>query len=448
MPLLGGDASLFQTTVNRLDVVDGCSSPLVICNEVHRFMIASQLQELGIEPLRIILESSGRNTAPAVAVAALEALSHEDDPVLLVLPADHVIKDQDVFAHAMLTGASRAKKGDLVTFGIVPDKAATGFGYIRCVKDGRDVDVFPIAEFVEKPDRQTAEVYVNSGNFLWNSGMFMFRARVYLDQLGFFEPDIVESCRKAFDQARRDLDFLRLNPASFDVCPSDSIDYAVMEKTKNGVVVPLDAGWSDVGSWSALHGVREKDEHDNVCIGDVISHDTTHCYLHSSNRLVATVGLENHCVVETKDAVLVSPLDRVQEVKKIVERLAAQGREEALSHCKVFRPWGNYEGIDLGGRYQVKRITVYPGQVLSLQKHFHRSEHWIVVKGTALVTRGEEEIMLVEDQSTYIPLGTIHRLENPGKVNLELIEIQTGSYLGEDDIVRLEDIYGRGGENV
>jgi mannose-1-phosphate guanylyltransferase/mannose-6-phosphate isomerase len=441
--MMGGELSLLQSTIDRLRSIASCSEPIVVCNEAHRFMVAAQVQDLGVHPLQIMLESAGRNTAPAVAVAAMEALGHNGDAVLLVLPADHVIRDTLAFAGAVQSGYLRAVQNELVTFGTVPDKPETGFGYIRCGKNDSDADFFPVANFVEKPDAQTAEQYVESEDYLWNSGIFMFRASVYLQELKTFAPEMLEDCTKTFEHAQRDLDFLRLDAGYFEACLSDSIDYAVMEKTDNAVVVPLDAGWSDVGSWSALHEVRTKNDQDNVCIGDVVLEDSAHCYVHSTNRLVAGIGLDHHCVVETKDAVLIAPLDRVQDVKKIVDRLKSQGREEAESHCKVFRPWGNYEGIDLGDRYQVKRITVYPGQILSLQKHFHRSEHWILVKGTALVTRGDDEIMLVEDQSTYIPLGTIHRLENPGKVDLELIEIQTGSYLGEDDIVRLEDVYGR-----
>jgi mannose-1-phosphate guanylyltransferase/mannose-6-phosphate isomerase len=333
----------------------------------------------------------------------------------------------------------------LVTFGIVPTQAETGFGYIRKAGSADAEAAWPVARFVEKPDLQTAQAYISSGEYLWNSGMFMFRASAFLDELARHQPEMLASCRRALELGRQDLDFLRLDADAFAACPADSIDYAVMEKTDKATVVPMSCQWNDVGSWSALHEVRPKDDLGNACIGDVVAEDAKGCYLHSTSRLIAAVGLENIALVETRDAVLAAPLHRVQDVKRIVEALKGRGRDEADAHCKVFRPWGNYEGVDLGGRYQVKRITVYPGQILSLQKHYHRAEHWIVVKGTAIVTKGEEQIMLGEDQSTYIPLGTVHRLENPGKVNLELIEVQTGSYLGEDDIVRLEDVYGRGG---
>ncbi|UZP67529.1 mannose-1-phosphate guanylyltransferase/mannose-6-phosphate isomerase [Desulfovibrio mangrovi] len=446
MPMLGGKTSLLQATAGRTVAKAGISSPILVVNEEHRFMVASQMQEIGVHPSGIILEPVARNTAPAVAVAALTAMQQEDDPILLVLPADHYIKDNEAFLAAVDIGVASAQQGSLVTFGIVPDKPETGYGYIKRSAGGAGEGAAPIERFVEKPDRPTAEEYLASGDYLWNSGMFMFKASVFLAELERFNLSMLQACQAATSGARLDLDFVRLDKTAFSGCPSDSIDYAVLEKTDKAVVIPLSCGWSDVGSWSALQEVREKDANNNVCIGDVVAEDTKGCYLHSTNRLIATLGLENVALVETKDAVLAAPLDRVQDVKNIVATLSRDNREEVISHCRVFRPWGNYEGIDLGERYQVKRITVYPGQILSLQKHFHRAEHWVVVKGTALVTRGDEQILLSEDQSTYISLGTVHRLENPGKVNLELIEVQTGSYLGEDDIVRLDDVYGRSGD--
>lgn len=445
LPMLGGMNSLLQETVLRASrVAPGCF-PVVVTNEQHRFMVGAQLAESGVKAGSIILEPVARNTAPAVAVAALKAMSGGDDPILLVLPADHFIGDAVAFENAVKAGAKSAATGALVTFGIIPSQAETGYGYIRKSGHGGEDGVWAVEKFVEKPDLQTAEAYVSSGEYLWNSGMFMFRASAFLDELARHQPEMLDACRRALELGCQDLDFLRLDCDAFEACPADSLDYAVMEKTDRAMVVPLSCGWNDVGSWSALHEVLPKDENGNACIGDVVAEDIHGCYLHSTSRLVAAVGLDNIALVETKDAVLVAPLDRVQDVKSIVDTLRKSGREEADAHCKVFRPWGNYEGVDLGGRYQVKRITVYPGQVLSLQKHYHRAEHWIVVKGTAIVTKGDEKIMLSEDQSTYISLGTVHRLENPGKVNLELIEVQTGSYLGEDDIVRLEDVYGRDG---
>ena len=445
MPMLGDELSLLQVTALRAAEATESISSIVVTNEEYRFTVASQLQEQGMEPQSIILEPVGRNTAPAVAVAAIQALTVEDDPILLVLPADHYIKDTAAFSEAVSAGITCAEQGKLVTFGIVPEKPETGFGYIRKGEAVSDTGSFAVDSFVEKPSCEVAQQYLDSGEYLWNSGMFMFKASVFLQELEKYAPEILTACRASLSASKADLDFLRLDADSFALCPSDSIDYAVMEHTDKAVVLPLSCGWSDVGSWSALHEVRERDENQNVCIGDVMAQGAESCYLHSTNRLVAVVGLENTAIVETKDAILAAPLDRVQEVKQIVGALDTKGRSEALSHTKVFRPWGNYESIDDGKGYQVKRITVYPGQTLSLQKHFHRAEHWIVVRGTALVTRGEEELVLSENESTYIPLGVVHRLENPGKLNLELIEVQSGSYLGEDDIVRLDDVYGRTG---
>lgn len=443
MPMAGGELSLFQATVGRLDAIAEVNAPVVVCNEEHRFMIASQMQELGREPQGIILEPVGRNTAPAVGVAALGV--EELDPLLLVLPADHHITDAEALARAVEAGLPLALDGHLVTFGIVPSSPETGYGYIRTGSACGDSGAMQVERFVEKPDAPTAEKYLADGGYLWNSGMFLFKASAYLSELERLAPEMLEGCRAARRKGAEDLDFFRLDKDAFAACPADSVDYAVMEKTDKGAVVPLSCGWSDVGSWAALREVRGKDEGGNVSVGDVVVEDVSDCYLHSTGRLIAGLGLNGMAIIETKDAVLAAPLERVQDVKKMVGRLEEQGRDITQTHCRVYRPWGNYEGIDLGGRYQVKRITVYPGQQLSLQKHFHRAEHWVVVSGTAKVTRGEEEILLTEDQSTYIPLGTVHRLENPGKVDLELIEVQTGSYLGEDDIVRLSDVYGRTG---
>jgi mannose-1-phosphate guanylyltransferase/mannose-1-phosphate guanylyltransferase/mannose-6-phosphate isomerase len=365
----------------------------------------------------------------------------------MVLPADHNIEEVKALHEAIKTGLDLARNGYLITFGIVPKAPETGYGYIRKGQPlsgvGLSGEAVMISEFVEKPDAATAEGYLKSGEYCWNSGMFMFRADRVLAELERYVPDIVAACRKSVEEGRKDLDFFRLNKDSFAACPSDSIDYAVMEKTDSGAMIPLSAGWNDLGSWDALWQVGKKDEQGNVIHGDVLTHDVKNSFLHAESRMIAAVGLENHVVVETADAVLISPRERVQEVKKIVSQLKNVMREEAAIHKKVYRPWGSYEGIDLSDNFQVKRITVKPGARLSLQKHFHRAEHWVVVRGTAMVTKGEEEFILKEDESTYIPLGVIHRLENPGKIDLELIEVQSGSYLGEDDIVRYEDVYGR-----
>lgn len=413
-------------------------------------MVAAQLQAAGIEPRSIILEPEGRNTAPAVAIGALEAMSDGEDPVLLVLPADHLIKDAIAFAAAVHCGVDLAKKGNLVTFGISPSRPQTAYGYIlkgeplqvHPTEQIKDVLSYHVAAFVEKPERDIAITYLQSGRYLWNSGIFLFKASTYLEELEKFSPSMIQCCSRAHSLARRDLDFLRLD-SSFLECPSDSIDYAIMERTDRAAVIQLETVWSDVGSWSALHEASQKDDTENVLIGDVITEDVKNCYLHASNRLIAAVGLRDHVVVETKDAVLVAHIERAQEVQAVVARLKTAKRHEAYSHTKVYRPWGSYESVDVGERFQVKRIIVNPGSALSLQKHHHRAEHWIVVRGTARITKGDEEILLTEDQSTYVPLGTLHRLENPGRIPLELIEVQTGSYLGEDDILRLEDQYGR-----
>ncbi len=443
---LAGEQTMLQETVTRLQGLDALGAPLVVCNEHHRFLVAAQLSAIGVQPSAIVLEPVGRNTAPAVAVAALIACAGGEDPTLLVLPADHVITDSAALRAAVLSGTALAEAGSLLTFGIVPDKPETGYGYIRAgqpVGSRQPSAAFEVAQFVEKPDLATAQEYVCSGDYYWNSGMFMFRASTYLAELERFAPEMLVACRQAVAAAVADLDFTRLDAEAFAACPGDSIDYAVMEKTAAAVVIPLDAGWNDVGSWSALWEIGARDGDGNVIKGDVLARDVRNCYLHASSRLVAAVGVEDHVVIETGDAVLVAPKDRVQDVKAIVEQLKRDSRDEALLHRRVNRPWGTYECIDASERYQVKHITVHPGATLSLQMHHHRAEHWVVVKGTARVTRGDETLTLSENQSTYIPLGVTHRLENPGKIPLELIEVQSGSYLGEDDIVRFEDDYGR-----
>lgn len=442
LPLVD-ERTLVQNTIERLQGLDGIAEPIVICNEDHRFIIAEQMRAMGVSPAAIVLEPAGRNTAPAVAVAAMLAQRLGPEAELLVLPADHLIGDPAQFHDAVRQAAAHAAAGHLVTFGIVPSAPETGYGYILQGPALAGSTARAIERFVEKPDLATAETYVASGQYFWNSGMFVFRASSVLAELERLAPAIVESCRKALDLAGQDLDFLRLDRDAFAACPEDSVDYAVMERTDKGVMIPLACGWNDLGSWDALWQAGGKDEDGNVTRGDVVLCDVHDSYLHAETRLLAAVGLQNHIVVETSDAVLISPRDRVQEVKKIVDKLKAEQRIEAVSHKKVFRPWGHYESIGDGARYQVKRIVVTPGQVLSLQKHFHRAEHWVVVQGTAVVTRDSEEILLRENESVYLPLGAVHRLSNPGKIPLELIEVQVGSYLGEDDIVRFEDVYGR-----
>ncbi|WP_281645894.1 mannose-1-phosphate guanylyltransferase/mannose-6-phosphate isomerase [Parendozoicomonas sp. Alg238-R29] len=447
LPLVD-ENTMLQNTISRLEGLDAVASPVVIANEEHRFLVAEQLRQIGKSADAIILEPVGRNTAPAVALAALKitsehSCSEDNDPVLLVLAADHVILDIEAFHYAIATALSSAQDGKLVTFGIVPTSAETGYGYIQADRQDVNSAVMPVKQFVEKPDLATANQYVESGNYFWNSGMFMFKASRYLEELNQFGPDILSACQKAMAVQNTDLDFVRLDEEAFKACPDDSIDYAVMEKTTDAVVVPLDAGWSDVGSWSSLADISAKDAQGNSTIGDTLLHDTHNTYVRSDKKLIATVGVENLVITETDDAILVAHKDKVQDVKKVVEKLKEQDRSEVKLHRKVYRPWGSYDSIDQGERFQVKRITVKPGAQLSLQKHYHRAEHWIVVKGTALVTNGDEPILLTENQSTYISVGVVHRLENPGKFDLEMIEVQSGSYLGEDDIVRFEDTYGR-----
>ena len=442
LPLVN-DTTMLQDTITRLTGSPDIDHAMIICNDDYRFMVAEQVKETDISSNEIILEPIGRNTAPAIALAAFNAIRDGDDPVLLVLPADHVIADVDTFQSALQIGKQQSNDGKLVTFGIVPDLPETGFGYIKARTTGNEENCYAVDQFVEKPDAETAARYIADGHYYWNSGMFMFRASTYLDALKQHSPAIYAASEAAYKAAARDMDFIRVGKQEFETCPSDSIDYAVMEKVDNAVVIPVDIGWSDVGSWSALHDVGDVDAEGNTLIGDVKSGLTSNSYVRANNRLVVTLGVDNMIVVDTDDALLVANRDNVQDIKSIVEQLSAENREEVNLHKCVYRPWGHYQGIDSGLHYQVKRITVSPGAVLSLQMHHHRSEHWIVVSGTAKVTRGEEEFILSENESTYIPLGEKHRLENIGKIPLKLIEVQTGSYLGEDDIVRFEDIYGR-----
>jgi mannose-1-phosphate guanylyltransferase len=441
LPLADDQVSMLQATIQRLQGLD-VALPRLICNEEHRFIAAEQLRQLGMEHANILLEPVGRNTAPAIALAALQAVEGGQDPTLLVLAADHLIRDVESFQASIQSALPLAESGRLVTFGIVPTHAETGYGYIE---QGSELapGAYTVSRFVEKPDAATADEYLASSQYLWNSGMFLFRAQRYLEELERYRPDILSACRAALESADQDMHFTRVDAQAFAACPDDSIDYAVMEKTADAAVVPLDAGWSDIGAWSALWEVSTKDSQGNVCKGDVLAHDSRNTYLHAESRLVATVGVDDLVVVETKDAVLVAHKDRVQDVKKVVEQIKQDGRHEHMNHREVYRPWGVYDSIDNGERYQVKRITVKPGAKLSVQMHHHRAEHWIVVSGTARVTNGDKTYLVTENQSTYIPVGQIHALENPGVIPLELIEVQSGSYLGEDDIVRLEDRYGR-----
>ena len=446
LPLIGS-LSLFQETVNRFQSKKEFGPPILVCNEKHRFLVAEQMQSLAIEQSTILLEPVARNTAPATACAAFSAITTDPDAVLLVLPADHLVRDLDAFHQALALGATAAKKGSLVTFGIVPNKPEIGFGYIQRGEaqswSKHPNRVYAVEKFVEKPDLKTAINYLNSGSYLWNSGMFLFRADRYLEELKLYAPEMYNACQQAVHKVNVSFDFVRLDEESFSSCPKDSIDYAVMEKTDSAVVIPLQAGWNDIGSWSAIWEESQHDHDGNVIIGDVISEGCKNSFIRSDKRLVTAIGLKDIIIVETVDALFVAPKERVQDIKNVVNRLKQSKREEATTHQKVYRPWGSYESIDRSNRFQVKRITVNPGSILSLQLHHHRAEHWIVVKGTAKITRGDEVFVLGEDESTYIPLGTKHRLENPGKIPLELIEVQSGSYLGEDDIVRLDDKYGR-----
>lgn len=433
---LNGKETMLQATMKRLDSLN-IDTSVTICNEDHRFFVAEQLREIN-RLGSIILEPIGRNTAPAIALAALMA---EGDPLLLVLAADHVIQDEAAFTTAVIKAVALAEAGKLVTFGIMPSDPHTGYGYIR--KGDEVSGGYLVNKFIEKPSSDVAEEYLNAGDYLWNSGMFMFKASRYLDELKKFRPDIFDACVASTDGVESDLDFMRVNKASFIECPSDSVDYAVMEKTADAVVVEMDAGWSDIGSWASLWDISKKDKNGNVSHGDVILHGTNNSFIRTDGKLVTTVGVDNLIIVSTKDALMVAHKDSAQDVKIVVQKLKDGKRTEWELNREVCRPWGKYDAIDQGDQYQVKRITVYPGEKLSVQLHHHRAEHWIVVSGTAKVTNGDKTFLLSENESTYIPIGVVHALENPGKISLELIEVQSGSYLGEDDIVRFEDIYGR-----
>lgn len=438
-----GDATMLQQTASRLSELEH-QSPILICNEEHRFIAAEQMRLGGFDHSGIILEPVGRNTAPAIALAALQAINNAEngeEPLLLVLAADHVIENETTFIESVKKAQQSAVEDKLVTFGVVANTPETGYGYIKAGE--KQGDIFVVSEFVEKPDLETAKKYLSSNQYYWNSGMFLFKASRYLEELEKYEPEILKVCQQAIAKPSQDVEFIRVDADVFKTCPDKSVDYAIMEKTDSAVVVPLDAGWSDVGSFSALWAISEKDEYKNVIKGDVLVVDSTNNYIFAQNKLVSTVGVDNLVVIETKDAVLVANKDKVQDVKSIVNKLKETERTELKLHREVYRPWGKYDSIDFGARDQVKRITVKPGEKLSIQKHFHRSEHWIVVSGTASVLNGDETILVTENESAYIPLGTIHALENPGKIPLEMIEVQTGSYLGEDDIVRFEDRYGR-----
>lgn len=433
---LTGERSLLQQTVIRAALAAPAQQPVVVCNEDHRFMVAEQLRELDSDAAAIMLEPVGRNTAPAIAVAAHQALAIAGpDALMLVLPADHVIPDTDAFSDAVARAAEAAAAGPCITFGIVPTRAETGFGYIRA--PGDDDGVRSVEAFVEKPPKERAEAFLEAGGHFWNSGMFVFPAARFLELLGVHEPAMAACAQRAWEGAERDLDFTRLDATAFAESPSDSVDYAVMERIDDAAMVPLDAGWDDVGSWSALWSLAEQDHDGNALLGDVIAVDTRGSYVRSEHRLVATIGMEDVVVIETGDAVLVAQRDAVQDVKKVVTRLKAEGRPEHVAHMEVFRPWGSHEHLTGGERYEVKRVRIRPGGSQSLQRHLHRAEHWVVVEGTARVTRGDETLLLAENESAFIPTGVPHRIENPGRVDLEMVEIRTGPYLGEDDIERL-----------
>ncbi|MNF28550.1 Mannose-1-phosphate guanylyltransferase 1 [compost metagenome] len=446
---LYGHNSMLQETVNRLADIE-CTAPLILCNEKHRFIVAEQLRQLNILANNIILEPVGRNTAPAIALAAIQSLKDAGDahdPILLVLAADHLIQDQQAFTNAINSAIPFAESGKLVTFGIVPNSPETGYGYIHRGSElhahQKYSKAYCVNQFVEKPNLDIAKAYLASGEYYWNSGMFMFSARRYLVELKNSRPDIYDACMASMDDVRSDLDFIRINHDAFSECPSDSIDYAIMEKTSDAIVVPMDAGWNDVGSWSSLWDISEKDSCGNVCRGDVILTESHNNYVSAESVLVSTIGVDNLVIIQTKDAILVASKDKVQDVKSIVEELKRRGRKEYRTHREVYRPWGQYDSIDDGNGYQVKKILIRPGERLSTQMHHHRAEHWIVVSGTAKVINAEREFLITENESTFIPIGAIHSLENPGKVDLELIEIRSGRYLDEDDIVRLSDKYGR-----
>ncbi|MCP1623153.1 mannose-1-phosphate guanylyltransferase/mannose-6-phosphate isomerase [Pseudomonas nitroreducens] len=445
---LTGDHTLFQQTLERL-VFEGMEPPVVVSNLEHRFIVQEQLEALNLKTQSILLEPFGRNTAPAVAIAAMKLMAEGRDELLLILPADHVIEDQRAFQRALALATNAAEKGEMVLFGVPADRPETGYGYIKSGDErGLPDGVIRVERFVEKPDEARAQQFVEEGGYFWNSGMFLFRASRFLEELKKHDADIYDTCLLALERSQHDGDLINIDAATFECCPDNSIDYAVMEKTRRACVVPLAAGWNDVGSWSSIWEVHDKDADGNVTMGDVVVHDSHNCLVHGNGKLVSVVGLEDIVVVETKDAMMIAHKDRVQDVKKVVNQLDAAGRSETQNHCQVYRPWGSYDSVDMGGRFQVKHITVKPGARLSLQMHHHRAEHWIVVSGTAQVTCDDNTFLLTENQSTYIPIASVHRLANPGKIPLEIIEVQSGSYLGEDDIERLEDVYGRTTENV
>lgn len=439
---LSGETSMLQQTLQRLAGIDSMAPAVLVCNEASRFIVAEQLREIGLNDARMVLEPLRRNTAPAIATAALQSMQNGDDPILLVLPSDHVILDTPAFHQAISMARTAAEQGKLLTFGITPTGPETGYGYIRA-EGNASGQVQSIVEFVEKPALAKAEQYIASGDYFWNSGMFLFRASRYLEELERFQPAVVAACREALAKAKTDLDFIRLDQDAYAASPDIAVDYAVMERTTHAATIALDAGWNDIGSWAAVHEVAKKDADNNSTQGDTLLQDCNDCLVLSNNRLVTAIGMRNTIIVETSDAVLVMDAAQAQHTKTLVAQLVKQDRTEATMHREVFRPWGSYDSIGNGERFQVKRITVKPGAKLSLQMHHHRAEHWIVVSGTAHITNGDKEYLLTENQSTYIPLGVTHSLANPGKVPLELIEIQSGSYLGEDDIVRFEDRYGR-----
>jgi mannose-1-phosphate guanylyltransferase/mannose-6-phosphate isomerase len=440
---LSGDSTLFQQTVRRARALHDAAAPIAVCSEDHRFLVAEQLRELKVDGASILLEPMPRNTAPAIALAAWQGLARDKDTTLLVLPADHLIGDTSSFAAAVEKALPLATQDWLVTFGIRPQAPETGFGYIKRAEAVGDAG-FRVERFVEKPDAAKARQYVDAGDYEWNSGMFLFKASRFLEELQQHAPKMHAASKAAFEASKADLDFVRIDRDAFAASPDNSIDYAVMEKTSRAAVVPVSCAWSDIGSWDALWAASQKDAEGNRLEGDVIAIDSRNCFVRGTDRrLVAALGLEDIVIVDTPDAVLVAPRARVQDVKKLVDKIKTDGRQEHMFHRKVYRPWGSYDSIDMGKRFQVKRITVKPGAALSLQKHHHRAEHWVIVSGTAEVTRNEDVFLVAENESTFLPLGAVHRLRNPGKVPLELIEVQSGSYLGEDDIVRLEDVYGR-----
>jgi len=443
LPLVS-QLTMLQETAMRLDGMEGQKPSIVVCNEEHRFLVAEQLRQIDKKPEGILLEPFGRNTAPALTIAALAIHERDPDAVMLVMPADHLIRDKTAFHAAVNQGVTQARSGRLVTFGVIPTQPETGYGYIRkgSVLDAQRA--FRVDRFVEKPDQATAKSYLDSGEYLWNSGIFMMTPSRWLDEIRKYRPEVERQCRRAWNHCKQDMDFVRIGKEDFSDCPSVSIDYAVMEKTADAVVIPIEAGWSDIGAWSSLWEISQQDSHGNVLQGDVMIEETENSLLVAKHRFLAAVGIRDLIVVETADAVLVAARNRAQDVKAIVQRLIESRRTEHIEHRKVYRPWGSYEGVDAGERFQVKRISVMPGAALSLQMHHHRAEHWIVVKGVARVTRGDEVFLVTENQSTYIPLGVKHRLENPGTQSLEMIEVQSGEYLGEDDIVRFEDRYNRG----